>query len=67
MPRRWAAELAGLDPDKNRMFLTSKNQKPFINRFIPGRSQATSGIGMAIESVQFELATSGLPLWLYRP
>ncbi|MEM7593395.1 MAG: signal peptide peptidase SppA [Cyanobacteria bacterium P01_A01_bin.83] len=64
--RRWAAELAGLDPDKTECF-TIEEPKPFINRFIPGRSQAKSGIGMALDSLQFELATNGLPLWLYRP
>jgi len=64
--RRWAAELAGLDPDKTECF-NIEEPKPFINRFIPGRSQAKSGIGMAIDELQFELSTNGLPLWLYRP
>ena len=64
--RRWAAELAGLDPDKTECF-NIEEPKPFINRFIPGRSQTKSGIAMAIDSVQFDLSTSGLPLWLYRP
>ena len=64
--RRWAAELAGLDPDKTECF-NIEEPKPFINRFIPGRSQTKTGIGMAIDSIQFELATNGLPLWLYRP
>lgn len=64
--RRWAAELAGLDPEKTEYF-NIEEPKPFINRFIPGRSQNTSSIAGAIDSVQFELATNGLPLWLYRP
>jgi protease IV len=64
--RRWAAELAGLDPDKTECF-NIEEPKPFINRLIPGRSQAKSGIGMAIDELQFELSTNGLPLWLYRP
>ena len=64
--RRWAAELAGLDPDKTEYF-NIEEPKPFINRFIPGRSQTKSSIGMAIDSLQFEVATNGLPLWLYRP
>ncbi|MEY2856924.1 MAG: protease short form [Cyanobacteriota bacterium] len=64
--RRWAAELAGLDPDKTECF-NIEEPKPFINRFIPGRSQTKSGIGMAIDELQFELSTNGLPLWLYRP
>ncbi|MEL7522498.1 MAG: signal peptide peptidase SppA, partial [Cyanobacteria bacterium J06553_1] len=64
--RRWAAELAGLDPDKTECF-NIEEPKPFINRFIPGRSQTQSGISMAIDQLQFELSTNGLPLWLYRP
>ena len=64
--RRWAAELVGLDPEKTECF-NIEEPKPFINRFIPGRNQVKSGIGMAIDSLQFDLATSGLPLWLYRP
>ena len=64
--RRWAAELAGLDPEKTECF-NIEEPKPFINRFIPGRSQTKSGIGMAIDELKFELSTNGLPLWLYRP
>lgn len=66
--RRWAAELAGLDPDKTECF-NIEEPKPFINRFIPGRSQmeSKSFADIAFNSLQFELATSGLPLWLYRP
>jgi protease-4 len=64
--RRWAAELAGLDPDKTECF-NIEEPKPLINRLIPGRSQAKSGIGLAINELQFELSTNGLPLWLYRP
>jgi protease-4 len=64
--RRWAAELAGLDPDKTECF-NIEEPKPLINRLIPGRSQAKSGIGLAIDELQFELSTNGLPLWIYRP
>lgn len=64
--RRWAAELAGLDPDKTECF-DIEEPKSLINRLIPGRSQGKSGIGMAVDQLQFELATNGLPLWLYRP
>ena len=64
--RRWAAELAGLDPDKTECF-NIEEPKPFINRFIPGRSKAGLGVSMALNSLQFELSTNGLPLWLYRP
>jgi protease-4 len=64
--RRWAAELAGLDPDKTECF-NIEEPKPFINRFIPGRSQTKSGLLGAIDLLQFEMATNGMPLWLYRP
>ncbi|BAU66597.1 signal peptide peptidase SppA, 36K type [Stanieria sp. NIES-3757] len=63
---RWAAELAGLDPDKTECY-TIEEPKPLINRFLPGRSQTKSSIGTAIDWVEFELVTSGQPLWLYRP
>ena len=64
--RRWAAELAGLDPDKTECF-NIEEPKPFINRLIPGRSQTKTQIAKAIDSIEFEIATNGLPLWLYRP
>lgn len=64
--RRWAAELAGLDPDKTECF-NIEEPKPLINRFIPGRNQTRSNVGIAIDWLQFDLLTSGLPLWLYRP
>jgi protease-4 len=64
--RRWAAELAGLDPDRAECY-TIEEPKPLLNRLIPGRGQAKSGLGAAINWVEFELATCGQPLWLYRP
>ncbi len=64
--RIWAAELAGLDPDKTECY-TIEEPKPWINRLIPGRSKTKSGIGTAIDWVEFELATCGQPLWLYKP
>lgn len=64
--RRWAAELAGLDPDKTECY-NIEEPKPLINRLLPGRSQSQSSISKTIDWVQFDLATSGLPLWLYRP
>jgi protease IV len=63
--RRWAAELAGLDPDKTECF-NIEEPKPFINKFIPGRSKTKSGLGSAIDWLQFDLETNGIPLWLYR-
>jgi protease-4 len=64
--RRWAAELVGLDPEKTECY-TIEEPKPLINRFLPGRNKTKSGIGQAIDWIEFELATSGQPLWLYRP
>jgi protease IV len=74
--RRWAAELAGLDPEKAECY-TLEERKPLINRLIPGRGQAVSGqllnlnhlppgVLAGMEWLEFELTTSGLPLWLYR-
>ena len=63
--RRWAAELAGLDPNKAEYFKIEE-PKPFVNRLIPGRSNI-SGLGAAIDWLDFELKTSGQPLWLYKP
>lgn len=65
--RRWAAELVGLDPDKTRCH-TIEEPKPFWNRFLPGSSKSkSSGLAAGIDWVEFEVSTSGLPLWLYRP
>jgi protease IV len=64
--RRWVAELAGLDADKTECY-NIEEPKPLINRLIPGRTQTDSNIGQTINWLQFDLATSGLPLWLYRP
>lgn len=72
--RRWAAELAGLDPEKTRCF-TLEERKPLLNRLISReesnqRSPLFSLPGLppqATEWLEFELATNGLPLWLYRP
>jgi protease-4 len=82
--RRWAAELAGLDPDKAQCF-TLEERKGFINRFLPGRGQATlwstlfpalfptpspiisPALTTSLSWLEFEVQTSGLPLWLYRP
>ncbi|NJR40236.1 MAG: signal peptide peptidase SppA [Leptolyngbyaceae cyanobacterium CSU_1_4] len=70
--RRWAAELAGLDPEKTQCF-TLEEPKSFGSRFFPGRSQLSGGLSSSpglksgAEWLEFELSTSGLPLWLYRP
>ncbi len=62
--RRWAAELAGLDPDKTKCY-TLEERKPFLARLF-GNSQVASGLADKFERLEFEVSTSGLPLWLYR-
>jgi len=65
--RRWATELVGLDPEKTKCE-TIEEPKPFWNRLLPGSSSKTrSGLSAGIDWVEFELSTSGQPLWLYRP
>ena len=66
--RGWAAELAGLDPEKARTVDVGQ-KKPPLSRFLPGRSAAGTPacLATALDWVEFELATSGQPLWLYRP
>jgi protease-4 len=63
--RRWAAELAGLDPDKTECS-TLEKPKPLLARLVGG-SQELSRISESKNWIEFELTTSGLPLWLYRP
>ncbi len=70
--RRWAAELAGLDPDKTRCF-TLEERKPLLNRLVSrdqsllNQAVSTPGLAFGIDWLEFELETNGLPLWLYRP
>jgi protease-4 len=64
--RIWLTELVGLDPAKTKCDIIEE-PKSLVNRFLPSRGQARSGVGAAINWLQFELATSGQPLWLYRP
>ena len=63
--RQWAAELVGLDPDKTKCF-TLEERKPLLTRLLSG-SQGSSVLSSSVDWVEFELSTSGLPLWLYRP
>ena len=63
--RRWAAELVNLDPDKTQCY-TLEERKPFLTRLFSGNSQVSS-LSSGIDWAEFELSTSGLPLWLYRP
>ncbi len=70
--RRWAAELAGLDPEKTRCVTLGEKKAP-LNRLLSRDQSALSQIGSlpgmaaSMEWLEFELETSGLPLWLYRP
>ena len=72
--RRWAAELVGLDPEKTKCY-TLEERKPFLSRLLnnqAGKAPLIGNLGLSGLSVgnnwlEFELATSGLPLWMYRP
>ncbi|MBW4546317.1 MAG: signal peptide peptidase SppA [Symplocastrum torsivum CPER-KK1] len=65
--RRWAAELVGLDPEKTKCY-TIEEPKPFLNRLLPNNaSRIPPGLSAGMNWVEFELSTSGQPLWLYRP
>lgn len=72
--RRWAAELAGLDPEKTPCY-TLEEKKPLLSRLVSGESRSQillenylgtrlSGVS---EWIEFELSTNGLPLWMYHP
>ncbi|MDX2272111.1 MAG: signal peptide peptidase SppA [Cyanobacteriota bacterium] len=54
--RLWAAELAGLDPDTKFVDIMPKSG-PF-SRFLPAQA--------FFDRCQFEISTSGIPLWLYQ-
>lgn len=63
--RRWAAELASLDPEKAEVN-TIEEPKPLWNRLL-SRNSSQSRLGMAADWLAFELSTQGQPLWIYRP
>ncbi|NES99740.1 MAG: signal peptide peptidase SppA [Sphaerospermopsis sp. SIO1G1] len=64
--KRWTAELVGLDPEKTPCY-NLEERKPFLSKILPGSRQVKSGIISGIDWLEFEMSTSGLPLWLYRP
>jgi protease-4 len=65
--REWAAELVGLNPQKTKCY-TIEEPKPWLNRLFRGRNQFSNRRrGAALNWLEFELATNGQPLWLYRP
>jgi protease IV len=56
--RIWAAELVGLNPKDTKTF-TIKPPKSFANRFLPGSANL-------MQSLQFDLETRGIPLWMWQ-
>lgn len=64
--RRWAAELVGLDPDKTKV-QTIEEKKSILSRLVPGRVQQKTPLETALNWLEFEMATSGQLLWMYRP
>jgi protease-4 len=64
--RRWICDLVGLDPEKTEC-KTIEEPKSLLNRLIPIKGQGKTAVGSAINWLEFDLATSGQPLWLYRP
>jgi protease-4 len=72
--RRWLADLTKLDPEKV-VVQTIEERKPPLARLLnsDGRAQGSLGpwtgpqVDRALSALDFELATSGVPLWLYRP
>jgi protease IV len=64
--RIWAAELAGLDPEKTKC-QTIEERKPLLNRLLRSQVSGLTTVVSTADWVQFELSTNGQPLWLYRP
>ncbi len=72
--RRWACELAGLDPEKTRTF-NIEEKKGLLRRLRTSGEMQSDRLGSllshrlssATDWIEFELATSGVPLWMYRP
>lgn len=66
--RRWLAELADLNPEKAKCVTFGEKKSP-IKRVLPGQNQIDTNLTWksARDWLEFELATNGQPLWLYRP
>ncbi len=70
--RRWAADLAGLNPDKASVY-TFEEKKSFTNRVLGNQvsndlvARLEPRLSTTVDWLEFELATNGLPLWIYRP
>lgn len=65
--RCWLAEWAELDPDKAKL-VNIEEKKPILTRILSGQTnRPKSRLGASLDWVEFELATAGQALWLYRP
>lgn len=65
--KRWLAELVNLDPEKVEVISIEAPKKPLWGRLLPGSQSRSAPVATGLELLRFELATSGIPLWLYRP
>jgi len=73
--RRWLADLTNLDPEKVVVETIEERKSPIARLLNPDSRLASAAIGpwsgpqvdRALSTLDFEIATSGLPLWLYRP
>ncbi|MGB3765226.1 MAG: signal peptide peptidase SppA [Phormidesmis sp.] len=67
--RRWAAELGGLDPEKAECY-TFEEKKPLLSKLLPGSRTAFDALPdympATMSRIEFEVSTSGLPLWMYQ-
>ncbi len=66
--RRWLAEMADLNPDKTQCVTFGEKKSP-LKRVLPNQNQIDTNLTWksARDWLEFELATNGQPLWLYRP
>ena len=65
--RRWLCELVGLDPEKTQCN-NIEEKKSLLMRIVSGRTRSPrSRWARALDWLEFEMATEGQPLWLYRP
>ncbi|MDR7897522.1 signal peptide peptidase SppA [Thermosynechococcus sp. JY1334] len=65
--RRWLAELAGLDPDKTKVQTIEEPKSPLARLFPRQQERFPFPWQAGLDWLEFEMATNGLPLWLYRP
>ncbi|MFP4134551.1 MAG: signal peptide peptidase SppA [Halothece sp.] len=66
--RRWLAEMANLNPDQAKCVTFGEKKSP-LRRVLPNQNQIDTNFTWksARDWLEFELATNGQPLWLYRP